>query len=704
MTRAKGFGDAAPNYVEKGWSPVPYEAGTKKVAITGATGNEGTVTPEKIERWRKTYADNGLGLRHDPGTMALDVDDYDDRGGAEQLAALKAAFGELPATFSSTARGDDSPSRQYFFKIPPGVRLKIKADAHIDIVQHHHRTSAVWPTINPKTGTRYQWYAPNGARMDGPPSVDDLPALPTLWVEKLRSDGVVSGAVSHDATVEEFRKRQRPGKPSKAARAASARIQGADTSHDDMYAAVGDLVRLGKSQAGILPLIDAARERYSSGWPARYAKAFDDALLDQIAKKGKPPVTLDGDAPATVTPRRVRRIDKATRRKMLAKAQRATRRWFGDKYDLDVQLIVWAAAAVEQLDGDPVWLLIVGGPGGAKTETGMPLQGAGARVVSSIASQGSLLSATSKGERTNDATGGLLREMGDRGLLFIKDFTSIMSQNSNTRAEVLAALREIYDGQWIRDVGTDGGRSLEWNGRLVVIGAVTTAWDAAHTVVATMGDRFALVRMDSSNGRLSAGRQALANVGSEAKMRRELAKATASILGTVDKKKQPSLKGRDVDAILAAAELVTRARTAVENDYAGNPLDAHAPEAATRFAKQVGQIMRGAIAIGVKRDKALSLAIRSARDSMPPLRLSVLEDVAANPGSLTSNVVKRLQKPRTTIDRTLQALHLLGLVVVDEETHVRNDTERVLWRYSLAPDFDLAALSTDPLDPFITTH
>jgi hypothetical protein len=38
------------------------------------------------------------------------------------------------------------------------------------------------------------------------------------------------------------------------------------------------------------------------------------------------------------------------------------------------------------------------------------------------------------------------------------DFTSILSQNRDTRGQVLAALREVYDGSWDRPVGADGGK------------------------------------------------------------------------------------------------------------------------------------------------------------------------------------------------------------------------------------------------------
>jgi len=146
----------------------------------------------------------------------------------------------------------------------------------------------------------------------------------------------------------------------------------------------------------------------------------------------------------------------------IAEVHATFRRWLGEGYDLDALDIVLAAATVERLDGDPVWLLLLSGPGNTKTETVQPLTGAGALVISTITSEGALLSATSKRETTKDATGGLLRSIGGRGLLVIKDFTSILSVNKDMRAQVLAALREVYDGRWTRNVGTDGGKTLTW--------------------------------------------------------------------------------------------------------------------------------------------------------------------------------------------------------------------------------------------------
>ena len=92
--------------------------------------------------------------------------------------------------------------------------------------------------------------------------------------------------------------------------------------------------------------------------------------------------------------------------------------------DVRPLLAVLGTVAAARLPGDPVWLVLVGPPGGGKTEL---LQGAAALDdVHPIATltEASLLSGTSRKEHDYDATGGLLRSIGDKGIMLCKDFTS----------------------------------------------------------------------------------------------------------------------------------------------------------------------------------------------------------------------------------------------------------------------------------------
>jgi hypothetical protein len=158
--------------------------------------------------------------------------------------------------------------------------------------------------------------------------------------------------------------------------------------------------------------------------------------------------------------------------------------------------------------------------------------------------------------------------------------------------------------------------------------------------------------------------------------------------------REVQLTAEEENALLSAADIVTLARTAVETDYSGRVIDAHEPEMPTRFVKQLVQIFRGALAIGMRRTEALALVLRCAHDSVPPLRLAVLLDVDENDldDCRVTDVAKRLNKPWTTIDRVLQTLHVLRLL--DCVEYKREGEDKKTYHYSIA-----TGVCLDPLKP-----
>ncbi|GMM94843.1 bifunctional DNA primase/polymerase [Microbacterium sp. MTN4-26] len=670
--------DRALSAAALGWHVIP--CGTDKRPLTRHGLKDASTSKKVIRAWWDAHPDALPAVVAGPSGLAIvDLDVHDGKDGR---AALSRLGHSLPATWMQ-----DTPSggSHAFYAAPDGIEMPNGA---ADLFE-------AGSGIDRRSGESYAvLYA------DPPATLDDVAAAPDWLLTASRSAGKSDRAPSADETT--FRARLHDGKPSKAVRKALANVWPRDMSHSDMLDAVAALVMLGiNGHRGVGDALDSARATYSDGWPGA-DRQWDLAVAGSIRRLGLPPVTFalskaekkalrERERARTAEPERPAPVS-------LAECHDAFRGWLGIDYDLGALDAVLAAAVIERMDGDPAWLLLVSGSGNAKTETVQSLAGAGAHVVSAIASEGALLSATSKGERSAEATGGLLHQIGSSGILVPKDVTSMLSMDRTARGQVFAALREVYDGHWVRNVGTDGGRALEWKGRIVVIGAVTTAWDRAHAdTIAAFGDRFVVVRMDSSVGRIAAGRKAIGNTGSEEAMRAELAATVAGVLEGADL----MAAGPDDDEsarLLAAADLVTLARTAVDVDYRGNVIDSHAPEMPTRFAKQLAQVFRGAVAIGLARPDALALAIRVARDSMPPLRLEILEDVAANDWTALRDVVKRVDKPRSTVDRQLQALHLLGLLTVDEDvaTVGLNLRETTTWRYTLAPGVDVSSISLNP--------
>src|SRR5260370_10458000 len=176
---------------------------------------------------------------------------------------------------------------------------------------------------------------------------------------------------------------------------------------------------------------------------------------------------------------------------------------------------------------------IVGAPSTAKSEILFAASDLPWIISAAKVTEAALLSGTPTRERHKTATGGLLRQVGDFGVLLCKDFTSVLAQNQDARNQALAAVGEVYDGRWDRPVGTEGARVLTWRGKCGMIGGVTPDLDRYHQVISLLGDRFLLIRPTPPEAR-QAGRKALAHRGHETQMRTELASALGGLVINAD--------------------------------------------------------------------------------------------------------------------------------------------------------------------------
>jgi hypothetical protein len=317
---------------------------------------------------------------------------------------------------------------------------------------------------------------------------------------------------------------------------------------------------------------------------------------------------------------------------------------------------VLGTVAANILPGDPVWLGLIAPPSSAKTEilnSVSPLKFAAP--VATLTPAG-LLSGTPKKQQAVGAKGGLLRKIGAFGVLVLKDFGSILSM----RPEMLAALREIYDGAWTRHLGTEGGKTLDWRGKVGMVFGATGAMDTHHSVISSMGDRFLLNRMTPDPGQF---RHALKHKGAATQtMRKELAEAVVRLFAQPRSEPRP-LSEEETQRIEDVVALAVRLRGAVERDRGSRELEyVYGAEGTARLGLTLERLLAGLDTLGVDRKVALEVVETVAMDSVPPQRRQAYEWLSGNGQASTSDVATALGLPTNTVRRVLENLAAYDLL------------------------------------------
>lgn len=353
---------------------------------------------------------------------------------------------------------------------------------------------------------------------------------------------------------------------------------------------------------------------------------------------------------------------KHVQRDRLAKLVKVFRRWM-HLPNADLVYVVLGTIAANLIPGCPVWLMLVGPSSGGKTEILLALIDVAKVFMVATLTEAALLSGTANRERAKDATGGLLRQIGEFGFIVCKDFTSVLSMHRDERSKVMAALREIYDGSWNRPLGVDGGRSLSWEGKVGLIAGCTPIYDKHHAVIAAMGERFVVYRLPKIDD-MKQAEAALSHAGEDDAMHTELRQAVATFFeGLRIPPKLPPITADEKQRLLALATLAVRCRSAVDRDSYTRTVENLLPsELPARIVRVLAQLFGGLKVIGVEDSLAWRIIVRVALDSMPAIRRRVFNILAKQRRPISvAAVAQKLRCPRITATRTLEDLQLHGI-------------------------------------------
>jgi hypothetical protein len=335
--------------------------------------------------------------------------------------------------------------------------------------------------------------------------------------------------------------------------------------------------------------------------------------------------------------------------------------------DVEAVLAALSCAVSHDVAGDPLWLMLVAPPSSIKTEIVRLLDTVVEHKMKYITLAGLL---TQRG--TKPATGLLARFQGKNAMFSISDFSALLGdakQSSPMKAEVFNAMRDIYDGEYIREME---GVSPRWQGRVTMLAAATPAVDTFSIHDAALGQRWLQFRWPGAAraDRLSAAEMVLSRDRTDA-ARAESQELAAKIVTEARAiARELRLPPHVEQTVIAAAELTALGRCAVQrSQYGRREVEGVVePEGLGRLVGELRKLGEGAYALGLDDARVARLVHHAAVSSIPIARARVLRVLVHADRPLTTYAVaKRADMAQPVAGRALEELALVGLAADRED-------------------------------------
>lgn len=333
------------------------------------------------------------------------------------------------------------------------------------------------------------------------------------------------------------------------------------------------------------------------------------------------------------------------------------------RLDLDALRSVLAAVHAHYAMGDPVWLFGIGPSGSGKTSVIVTcLSGLPDVVICSDITPRSFL----VGTPDHDNTRSLLNK--PSLILVFKDFTTMISKREEDQREIVATLREVYDGYTVRRTATV---NRPWIGKCTVIAAVTPAIERAWAIHRDLGERFCQVRWANSHDPSKVAKTARAQQGREKEIASGMKELALGLFEASEGLPPATLSDTYGDRVDAAATVVAKLRCHVVRDSTSSRpiIDISPAEEPTRLAKSTATVachhaaLFGRSEVG-KQD--MRAAMRVIMDTIPSSRLRIIETIPPDAAlTVTATDIRELTGiHRNTVLWQTDELEALGVLKI----------------------------------------
>lgn len=139
------------------------------------------------------------------------------------------------------------------------------------------------------------------------------------------------------------------------------------------------------------------------------------------------------------------------------------------------------------LPGNPVWTTLIAPSSGGKTTLLAPLEALQICFFINDLTEKTLMSGYKVGGKEYSVL-----KLADRRVVIIPDFTTIITKNAQSKAEILGQLRQVYDGDFIKYTGTG---KIAWKGKIGMLLGCTPSIYKELEGARAMGERFIYFNM-----------------------------------------------------------------------------------------------------------------------------------------------------------------------------------------------------------------
>lgn len=327
---------------------------------------------------------------------------------------------------------------------------------------------------------------------------------------------------------------------------------------------------------------------------------------------------------------------------------------------IDVILAITIGA---KLKGDPIWLMIIGAPSAGKSELINMVSGVDYVHQVSNLTENSFLSGMSRSDGKEKS---LLTKIGKRGMIIMKDYTSILSMKHDKREVIAGQMREIFDGKITKKTGN--GTDPSWEGKINFIGGSTDKIFSAEGESAGMGRRNVnyVMPVEDDEARMAMGRTSRKNTNDIDIKRLQIIEAVKEFVEykTVDMPDDlPQVDDEISEQLLELANFVTRVRTPTERDFKGMMKTVLFAEMPMRMSNQIHQLAQ--YFMYMNEDKLLphhlEILFKISLDSIPKSKRLALEYLSQYDNMTTKAFAHVIKYPTDTAREWLEDLNVLGI-------------------------------------------